>query len=279
MTLGNKIKLRRMEKKMTQAQLCDGKITRNLLSEIECDKASPSIGTLKFLAMRLELPISYLLSEEDDPFYYVKKEKINDVKSLFESKKYKKCIDLINSFETTDDELNYIMVYCHFELGREAILHGSLHTGLNNLEKAAEYTSKTIYDTSRIKNLALLYTSLARNIQSPLLEFDSESFKSNLDNSNDFDFYKYLIQDYEYNYRNPIFSKHIEAKELIKVRKYQQALNILREIEDESKTDYNAHVVFSVYCDLENCYKQIMDFENTYKYASKRLSLIEAFKS
>ena len=279
MSLGSKIKQCRQKKNMTQSQLCDGKITRNLLSEIECDKVSPSIATLKFIAMRLETPISFLLSEDEEPFYYVKKDHIDDVKSLFKSKNYAKCISLIESLKSADDELNYILSYCYFELGRKAILNGSLSSGSANLTKSLKACKETLYDTSRIESLSLIYTALATNVQSPLLEFDSNDFAQKINEEFEYELYKYLIQDYDYKFKNIIFQKHIKAKNLIKTRKYREAVSLLSEVENDSKSDYNAHVVFSVYCDLENCYKQLMDFENAYRYASKRLSLIEGFKS
>ena len=279
MTLGQKIRKLRNEKRITQDVLCNGKITRNMLSEIECDKASPSLGTLNYIAQRLDIPISYLLSEDDSTFAFEKQKIIDEVKTQFGLKNYKRCVEILNRLQETDDELAYILSYCHFEIGRASVLRGSLTSGLDSLKIANKYAEKTIYDTSRIKNLGLLYSALAENIQSPLLEFDAESFAKNVDSDSDYEFYKYLIQDHSYNFNNPIFSKHIEAKELIKARKYREAIALLSEVENLSKSNYNAHIVFSVYSDLESCYKQLIDFESAYRYASKRLSLIEGFKA
>ncbi len=278
MTLGKKIKMIRTEKKITQSQLCDGKITRNMLSEIECDKASPSLATLKFIASRLDVSLPYLLSDDDDPTYFVKKEKIDDAKKLFKEGDFKKCIGLLENLGE-DDEINYLLAYCYFEIGRRRVLNGSLKSGYTNLQKSAEFCKKTIYDTSRIENLTLMYTALAMNVQSPLLEFDADLFAKNVDVEADFELFKYLAQDYDYKFNDPIFIKHVRAKELIKERKYREAASLLSEVESLSKGNYNAHIVFSVYCDLENCYKQLMDFENAYRYAGKRLSLIEGFKT
>ena len=47
---------------------------------------------------------------------------------------------------------------------------------------------------------------------------------------------------------------------------------------NEKNKDYNACVLFGVYSDMEIAFKQIGDFENAYRYASKKLSLISAFK-
>ena len=219
MTLGQKIKKIRVDKKSTQEHLCNGKITRNMLSEIECDKASPSLATLKYIAQRLDVPISYLLSEDDSAFSFEKRRVIGDVKKHFGNKNYKKCIELLSKFEETDDELAYILSYSHFELGRRSVLDGSLSSGLANLQKATEFSKKTIYDTAKIENLVLMYSALAENIQSPLLEFDAESFSKNVDSDNDYEFYKYLIGDHTYNFHDPIFSKHIECSDKIQKMK------------------------------------------------------------
>ena len=89
MTLGEKIKKARKDLKLTQAQLCNDKITRNMLSSIERNKATPSLETIKFIANRLDIPVGYLFSEDDDLLYYEKQSRIERIKSAFLAKNYK----------------------------------------------------------------------------------------------------------------------------------------------------------------------------------------------
>ena len=53
MTLGNKIKEIRKRKNITQSALCQGKITRNMLSLIENGVSLPSLASLVYLAEKL----------------------------------------------------------------------------------------------------------------------------------------------------------------------------------------------------------------------------------
>lgn len=280
MTLGQKIKTERKNKKITQETLCSGKITRNMLSAIENGKATPSLDTLKFIAMSLELPLSYLVSDSDDIFFYKKAEKIEDVKKHFHDGKYKKCVDLINSLGGFDDELSYMLMVCYFELGKQATLEGSLKTAIKLLSLSEEESGRTIYSSERIKGLNKLYLSVATNIKAPLLELESDEFENETLYSYDFDFYKFITGDTKYKYSDPIFSDHIKAKQLIKERKYIDALNVLKAIEAaKNQKNYNAYLVLTLYSDMENCYKQLADFENAYKYSSKRMTLIEQFNT
>ena len=64
MTLGEKIKSERRRLGLSQTQLAGDKITRNMISAIESDKANPSISTLSYLAERLSVSLSYLFSED-----------------------------------------------------------------------------------------------------------------------------------------------------------------------------------------------------------------------
>lgn len=64
MELGEKLRQARMEVGLSQRQLCGDVITRNMLSQIEHGTARPSMDTLKQLASRLGIPLSYFLEEE-----------------------------------------------------------------------------------------------------------------------------------------------------------------------------------------------------------------------
>ena len=52
MTLGQKLKKARLDRGLTQAQVVGDRITRNMLSQIENDQASPSMRTSAFSQRR-----------------------------------------------------------------------------------------------------------------------------------------------------------------------------------------------------------------------------------
>ena len=63
--MGKRLREARLAKKMTQAEVVDGFITRNMLSQIESGSATPSMKTLEFLAERLDLSMASLLAEDE----------------------------------------------------------------------------------------------------------------------------------------------------------------------------------------------------------------------
>lgn len=280
MNLGEKIKKLRATRKITQAALAGDKITRNMLSQIENGKASPSLETLAYIAKELKMPVSYFLSDDEDSFFYEKKAVINDIYSAFKSRAYKHCISLIKRLPRQDDELNLILTSSHFELGRQSFFSGALLTAKENFDAAKELSEKTVFNTEHITAIIPMYLAIIKNVQAPLLEFDISEYQRGLYETFDYEFFKYLTLDYDYQYKNPIFKKHLDAKLLIKERNYTEALKLLQDIADASiEKTYNAFAIFNVYSDIENCYKQLYDFENAYRYASKKLSLLEGFKT
>ena len=277
MTLGERIKTARISAGLSQSELAGEQITRNMLSAIETDKATPSLATLNHIATKLELPMTYFFS--DNPYADKKLTVIEKIKDNFRRENYEYCKDLILRIDYIDDELAYLLANCYFELGRKKVFSGALKLAREDFGLMNSYASRTIYDTKRIKMLSMMYSAVAANVQAPLLEFENEEFEKCLINSFDFEFYKYLLQDNSYNYVNTEYKLHLEAKELIRARKYSNALKLLLQIENEKmKSAYNSYLIFGVYSDLEICYKQLADYENAYRYASKRLSLLEAFK-
>ena len=280
MTLGEKIKKAREKAGLTQRTLAGDKITRNMLSSIESGNANPSMDTLKYLAEELRLPIEYLISDDDELFFYEKKQKIGRIKQLLSTKRYKDCIKEAEGLEECDDEIAYILTECYSRLGRELFLNGSLQSAESALKSALHYSGQTIYNTEALCNTAPMYLAICKNLQAPLLEFDGYAFEEAARKTADYEFFRYMSLDHTYSYNNTTYAEHLSAKQMIKSRNYTAALSILKDISENKKySEYNAFVMFGIYTDMENCYKQLFDFENAYRYSSKRLSLIEGFKS
>jgi transcriptional regulator with XRE-family HTH domain len=251
-----------------------------MLSLIENGSATPSLVTLKYIADALGVPVAYLLYEEDNLFIFEKTRLLPKIKECFSEQKYTKCMDLIDKLPSSDDELNYMYCVSSFRQAKRLVFRGSLISAGRLLELSKQKAEKTVYDTNAIEAGILLYTSIVQNVQSPLLEFDSEQFELMYKRSSDYEFYKYIIQDASYEYKNELYTKHIEAKFMVRKNNYYEAIKTLCQVEESAKfsDEYNACLLFGVYTDLEGCYKSIGDFENAYRYSSKRISLMEAFK-
>ena len=280
MLLGEKIKLARQAKKITQSQLAGDKVTRNMISRIETGTATPSLDTIKYLAQRLSLPVSYLLSEDDDLLFYEKKEKMSVIYAAYTSKDYSYCIEKIDSLSGLDNELAYLLANSLFERGKQNLVRGALRSAMKDFKRAEESIHLTVLDTLHISTVLKMYKSIASNIQAPLLEFNDAEYAAGLHSTFDYDMYRYLVQDYDYEFKNESMRYHAAAKKLIRERKYSDAVpRLLKASEKMAAQGYNSFVLFSIYTDLEQCYKQLFDFENAYRYASKRMSMLEGFKT
>ena len=275
--IGEKIKIRRKKLNLTQQDVCSSFMTRNMLSLIEKGKATPSLETLVYLSEKLDLPISYILSEGNDLFPYEKEHKLEDIKKLFAQGNYEDCAKSIESLSGGDDEINLIYAISAFEIGKKALLLGSLATASKYINRAVEASQKTVYPTDEINVSASLYLAVASNVQSPLLEFDKEEYEKLHSRSFDYEFYKYISLDTEYAFENNFYKMHLTAKSLIKKYKFYEAIELLTQIEDAKNKFYNAPMLFGVYTDLELAYKQLGDFEKAYRYSTKRISLLNAF--
>ena len=89
MTMGQRILQARLAAGMSQRELAGEEITRNMLSSLEHDAASPSIATLRYLARRLGRPVSYFFGEDDS----------SEGVAAFESGAWRKSLELMTRAE------------------------------------------------------------------------------------------------------------------------------------------------------------------------------------
>ena len=279
--IGEKIRRLRQNRKMTQSELAGDQITRNMLSRIENDDALPSLPTLLYLADRLHVPAGYFLSDNASLIAYKKEEFLPALKNWYSLGNYKEVVRLYRrDFEEADDEVAFIVAKSALECAREALHRGTVKTADKYLALAKEMKEKTIYADSRFDALFTLLSSTLENIQLPKFALSGSDYEALSADALWKELYLYLSEKAEgYTFRDPHFAAHVAAKKLMVAGRYKEALSALSAIEEQkSKPGFSVLVLFRLYGDIESCHKELGDFEEAYRYASKRLSLLAAFR-
>lgn len=279
MKIGEKIRQRRKELGYTQAYVCGDGLTRNMLSLIETDKANPSLQTLCRIARILDVPVSYLIGEEDLDRYR-RSQTVPKIRAYFKAARYDRCLSEIDALsQDGDDELNWLGAQAALALAKSQVRGGSFSLALGNFDRAAAFAARTVYPVEDIRAQILLYRPVAENFRFPLLSFDQKQYERTISDVAGYEFYKYMTMDGSYFFQNPLYEMHLRAKRLMRLKKYAEAIELLSKLEDrKNEENAEAYLLFGVYADLETCYKEIGDFERAYRYANKRISFIDALK-
>ena len=176
MTLGQKLRELRLAQKLTQKELAGDFITRNMLSQIENDSATPSIKTIEYLAEKLKKPVSYFMDKEEKSHSHM----IEELMEIYEEGKYMECLDRIEEYQKlkpeaqNNDLLRNIYTNCCMRGAKKFKKEG-------DYEKAKALYEKTLHferDMTFTSDIMLynIYNSLAEvNAQMDVLD-DSKNY-------------------------------------------------------------------------------------------------------
>ncbi len=281
MKLGEKIRIMRKERGMTQARLAGERITPNMLCEIEKGKASPSLDTLFYLAEELDVPASYLLDENEDPAGFYRRRAMPEIKRLFLSGRYGECFRLCESLPgAPSEEVALLAAHAAYGEGKRAFHSGNLETALVYFSEALALAERTYFPTDSLRASASLYTALCSNVGAPRRDFDEKTYRTMVAEATESELYAYMTDNPDYPYENDMYAAHQKAHRLLRDRRRDEALVILKGLEDrKGESGVSAYFLFRLYTDMEICYREDRDFEKAYKYASKRMNLLSAFQS
>ena len=270
---------------MTQSALAGTEITRNMLSRIESDDALPSLPTLLYLAKRLHVPAGYFLSENASLLAYKKEEFFPNLKHWYSQGNYKEVLrlyerDFGDMKDEEDDELAYVIAVSAAECAKDALHRGALKTAGEHLTLAKEMAKRSIYSDTRLGAVITLLEATIANIQMPKFALAASEYKALSVSATWGELYRYLTDDIAgAPFTDPHFAAHAAAKALLTSGKHKEALAALEAIEAERATPgFSVLVLFRLYGDIEACHKELRNFEEAYRYASKRLSLLAAFR-
>lgn len=144
MSLGERIRQARIEKGMTQTELAGGRITRNMLSQIENGLATPSMKTLGYLAQTLGVTVGSLLEEEDGSA-------LSGARSLLKSKKYAEAVKAAEECGAHGDEYESLLARGYAAMAAEAFQTGDLERTTRLAQEALSHEAATVYRTREIE--------------------------------------------------------------------------------------------------------------------------------
>ena len=278
MTLGDKIKKTRTESGMTQTELAGNAITRNMLSQIENNTAVPSVSTIKHIAKKLNIPVGYFLSDDDNEFLYKKMQVISDIKLMFRETQYQHCIDLCLALNSTDDEIEYILSSSYFSLAYDQFISGNLKTAESLFTKSLSHAQNTVYVTNKSSHNSALFIDIIKSFNNNLIRKTEAAgnFTPYAETMAYLNIISALNQrkdtlgsTYEIKL-NKVYLRHIEAKKLISRDDFTGAERILADLITQDLRPFERYMII---VDMELCYAKLDDFKSAYQYSTMKNEL------
>ncbi len=282
MTLGEKVRALRKDRKITQSELVGEEITRNMPSRIESGKALPSLQTLLFLAEKLEVSPGYLLNENASLFDDKKAMYLPAMKAAYKNGNYKEVLRLYRrDLGETDDETALLLAEASAGYAMQLLHMGKMMSAEKTAAEGKEFCEMTLYETRHTEAALSLVTAIAGNVQSPKYDVAASAFTSLREAAVFEDLYRYASEQAEgHTFLDPFYAAHVEAKRMIANGNKADAIKALEALEaKKAEKGFSVLVLFRVYGDLENCHKELYNYEAAYRYSAKRLSLLSAFRA
>ncbi len=135
--LGKRLREARKEKGMTQKELSEGIVTRNMLSRIENGGATPSLAVLAALASRLDLPVGALLDGGEGGDLYRRSRLAEKLREEYRAGNYALCLEYGKALFEGDEEGDFLLADCSYRMGKEELYTGSLPLAKELFHRAA----------------------------------------------------------------------------------------------------------------------------------------------
>ena len=154
--LGGKIKAIRKELGMTQKELSEGIVTRNMLSRIENGEALPSLSTLSLIAERLSVPVGYIIDDRDDGTK-LKNERLSAIiVKEFANGNYDLCLQFLSGLEYYPEEKEIYTARSTYLLGIDKM------NGCAPIKEAQKLISDALKKESRLEKHMIIEGKTSR---------------------------------------------------------------------------------------------------------------------
>jgi tetratricopeptide (TPR) repeat protein len=296
MTLGQKIREIRLQLQMTQKELAGDFITRNMLSQIENDQATPSMKTMEYLAKQLGKSVGYFMDENHKDLSL--SNIIVELMALNEDKDYAASVELIeeqivhNPIVMRSKMMMDLYMNSYMYLGNKYMSDGVYEKAKSAYEKILRYENELLMvsdiylykvyaqlaevcgylldidlaKTYHIKSKDLVNKILAsREVQTMYLKLIEADYDGIIEDSNKVD-----IVDYD-NYSLARYNRVLGSAFLNKGHYDKAILYLEKAIEIYSdETCYT--IVSMIYEEMSKCYVELGDYKKAYDFLQKAQS-------
>lgn len=264
MNIGKKVRSLRIARGMTQSELAGDEITRNMLSRIENGAALPSIGSLLYLAERLDISPAYFFDDSERPQGEVE----STLCSLYNEGEYEKCIAAGASLSAADSGM--ILAQCYLNLAVSDLFAMRYKSARENLLLAKDYCEQSTDITDTVYNIVMC-----------LLRMQGVSFDTGIDELSSATLPSYQAMAANFNMfllanaqscrderelnNNSLNALHISAKAEMSAGNYEDAAKILRIAAAKIGEGIPPALAYMIYDDLELCCTKTDDYRGAYE--------------
>ena len=294
MNIGEKIKRLRLKRGMTQNQLAGDEVSRNMLSLIEHDRATPSLQTLCAMAAKLKVSPAFLLAEKKEEQILLRCAAISDIRLAFGARNYLICTDLCQALyadgASRDDEIDLILSESLFGNAKEALLSDHVRMACSLLDESVFYAARTVYHTDHLIAAAALYFEYLGHLSPSLMSENLETERQQLNGAMG------LVKDVHCRYMQAfldgtpltllpedppyagLLAKHITAKQYMADGDYERAGNLISDILNDEDI-LPGIIMYHVFTDMEECCRRLGNSRNVGMYQGIKMSLFEKLLS
>ncbi len=277
--IGSRIKSVRLQRQMTQNELCGTELTRNHLSLIESGKSLPSIKTICYIAERLDIPIGFLFSDnenEDASFanYFI----IDEIRTFYTDRDYQKVITLCETIPQNmkSDEISYLYAMSLYAYSFSFAERFEFTEASNLMKNAAKANQNCLYLSKDFLKATdyyqLLFTSVTSDVI-PQVLYDLHEVSTYV--PCELIMYHYMLTGNKIDdsfFTNLRLRQHAEAINLRDSGDVKHAFSLLLELSELSSLPY--YMKYRVFNDLEICAEEIGEYKVAYSAARFKLELI-----
>ncbi|MGN0979635.1 MAG: helix-turn-helix domain-containing protein [Candidatus Avoscillospira sp.] len=288
MTLGEKLRRTRLERGLTQSQVAGSHMTRNMLSQLENDSASPSVKTLEYLAAVLEVSVGWLLGEEGGAAGAA--EIADQARRLYQAADRRGCLELLQAHpEAQGEECRLLLIRSALSCGWEDFAAGRTQAAETHGKLAASACQGSLYAGPAelaSANLLLARCLLQRggDAEACVQVFQAQCKALGLEEGRHLLLARYhLSRQHTQAAERELWSVSdlsqaskaeyllLRGKLEVQKERYRDAVLYLRQAEQEP--DLPLAQQKEIFALLEQCYREQEDYKQAYAYAARQLAL------